>query len=230
MRPFLVPSRHAQRFFGDRLVFWIDPAALRLRLPDRVRVGTADIWLSDRFIDDGDWSGVLRPIEALAEHRDMLELVRFGEGYSEMPIFLELARRIRAGNPATRYGRVLNSEESLHDYFRYFLQLIDSIRDRGFQRQSLLPASRGEGVEVRGKWAARQRDIGVAIGADGSVVRFLGGRHRTAIAQAMSVPAVPVEIRLVHRDFLAAQARTRTVGPAEALLQWVGEQASARRP
>jgi hypothetical protein len=154
----VLPSLYAQWYYGDNLVFWIDPKLLRRRLLDRVSADGADIWLSDRFLDGGDWSEVIRPIEQLAEHRDMLELVAFGPRYPDMPVFGELASRIRSGRPPKRYGKVLDTEDKLHAYFRYFLQLTESIRDRGFQEQSKLPAQPPEGRDVRGKWAARQRN------------------------------------------------------------------------
>ena len=212
---------HAQWYFGDKLVFWIDPKLLRRRLLDRVSADGADFWLSDRFLDGADWSAVIRPVEDLAEHRDMLQLVTYGARYPEMPLFREFASRIRSGQPPKRYGKILDDEDKLHAYFRYFLQLADNIREHGFQQQSALPTRPAEGVEVRGRWAARQRNIGVAIASNGEVLRFLGGRHRTAIAQALSLPAVAVEVRLVHAGWLTLQMIRRGHSPAEALLEWI---------
>lgn len=221
-----IPSVHAQWFFDERLTFWIDPGRLTRRLHDRVSLRGADIWLSDRFVDPGDWSEVIRPVHQLAEHRDMIELVSYGARYPDMPVFRELSDRIGTGRPARRYGQLLNTEEKLHRYFRYFLQLVESIRENGFQEQGRLSAAGpAKGTDARGKkFAGRQRNIGVAIAADGEVLRFLGGRHRTAIAQALLLPAVPVEIRLVQDDWLAKQVEVAGKAPVEALLHWTRSQ------
>jgi hypothetical protein len=58
------------------------------------------------------------------------------------------------------------------------------------------------------------------MSSDGRLLRFLGGRHRLAIAQALKVPAVPVELRLVHLDWLAAEVDRRKRAPAGALKDW----------
>ena len=50
-----------------------------------------------------------------------------------------------------------------------------------------------------------ERDIGVAITETGELIRHLGGKHRTAIAQALNLPTMPVEIRMVHTGWLAKQ-------------------------
>ncbi len=217
----IVPSPHARWFFGDRLVFWTDPARLTTRLYDKVHDGRMGIRLAQRFVDAGDWRDVTGPVADLPEHKDMLALVEFGARYPKMPAFKQMVRGARRNRPVRRYRAFLDTEEKVHAYFRYFLALTENIRTHGFRLQTGLddvaPAS---GVEVRGKFASRQRNIGVAIGPNGRLLRFLGGRHRVAIAQALGLPAVPVEIRLVHVDWLDAEIRRSGLPPAEALCEW----------
>lgn len=215
-----IPSAHARWFFGPDLVFWTDPSTLTHRLHDRVSAGAADIRLGERFVDAGDWTDAVVPLDSIPEHRETVELVRYGARYPDMPAFRTMLARIKKARPVQRYRMRLDSEEKLHAYFAYFLGLIDSIRESGFQEQSALkrpvdPA----GLGVRGKYAYRQRNAGVAIGADGRLLRFLGGRHRTAIAQALGLAAIPVEARLVHVDWLAAVSLGAP--PVEALRSWI---------
>jgi hypothetical protein len=186
--------------------------------------------LSAWFIDAQDWSDVVTPVSRLAEHRETLQLVKFGSRYPEMPEFQKLLRRAKEGRPAPRYGSRLDSEEKIHAYFRYFLRLIDSIRESGFHAQQAMPWARlPSGFGVRGRHALHQRDIGAAIDANGRLLRFLGGRHRTAIAQALAIPAVPVEIRFVHADWLAAEADRAGLDPARALQAWAMRVSAAAR-
>ena len=216
-----VPSAHARWFFGESLVFWTDPAALTMRLPDKVQDGHKPIRLAPHFVDSGDWRHVIAPVADLPEHVETQELVEFGADYPSTPTFQGMMHAIRRGRPLRRYGRPLDTEDKVHAYFRYFLALTDSIRTHGFREQSQAAALvRDPGFAVRGSFALRQRNIGVAMSADGTLLRFLGGRHRLAIAQAVKVPAVPVELRLVHLDWLAAEVARRKRVPAVALKDW----------
>jgi hypothetical protein len=220
-KPAAVPSAHARWFFGKSLVFWTDPAALAMRLPDNVEDGSRLIRLAPQFVDGGDWRHVIMPVADLPEHVETQELVEFGADYPSTPTFQGMIGAIGRGRPFRRYGRPLDTEDKVHAYFRYFLALTDSIRTHGFREQSRIDAlARDAGFEVRGSFALRQRNIGVALSADGSLLRFLGGRHRLAIAQALNLPAVPVELRLVHLDWLAAEVGRRKRAPAGALKDW----------
>lgn len=212
---------HARWFFGQSLVVWADPRKLTLRLHDRVRAGEAEIRLSERFLDAADWTDVLGPVADLAEHRETAELVHHGAAYAGMPMFRTMLERIEKNKPITRYGMRLDSAEKLHAYFGYFLDLIDSIKAHGFQDQRALEGVRVPvGLAVRGRYSTRQRDIGAALDEDGRLLRFLGGRHRTAIAQALGMPAIPVEIRLVHAGWLARESRRADLPPDQAVRQW----------
>ena len=212
---------HARWFFGASLVVWTDPRKLTLRLHDRVRAGEDEIRLSERFLDAADWTDVIGPVVDIAEHGETAELVQYRADYAEMPAFRTMLDRIGKNKPIARYGMRLDSEEKLHAYFRYFLELIDSIKAHGFRDQrSLQGVPVPQGLMVRGRYSRRQRDIGAALGEDGRLLRFLGGRHRTAIAQALRLPAIPVEIRLVHADWLAAEARRAERPADQALRNW----------
>jgi hypothetical protein len=196
-----------------------------MRLPDLVHDETTGIRLAERFLDGADWSAAVSPTADVPEQRDMEELVAYGQSYPEMPVFRWMLDRIDRGRPVQRYRTSIDTEAKAHAYFRYFLTLVESIRTYGFRRRGELhgigtPAAFG----VRGRFALRQREIGAAVASDGRLLRFLGGRHRTAIAQALGVPRVPVEIRLVHADWLAAEAHRAGRPPAEALRQWVRQE------
>lgn len=215
-----VSSTHARWFFGDSLVLWTDPQKLSERLLDRVRGNGRDVRLAERFLDGGDWGDVIVPADT-AESRETAELVQYRTDYPEMPTFRTMLARIRKGGRVGRYRQVIDSEEKLHAYFRYFLELTERIESQGFREQSALgPTEDPLGRAVRGRYADRQRDIGAAVDERGRLLRFLGGRHRTAIAQALKLPVVPVEIRIVHADWLAEECRRTALPPVDALPRW----------
>jgi hypothetical protein len=216
-----VANAHARWYFGRSLAFWADPAALTLRLHDRVHDGRSGIQLSRHFLDKGDWTDIVAPVGDTVEHRETTELVEYGERYKRMPSFRRMVRRARRKKPVRRYGGWLDTEEKIHAYFRYFLDLIESINEHGLQERSSLKRMRVPvGADVRGAHALHQRNIGVAIAADGRLLRFLGGRHRLAIAQALGLAAIPVEIRFVHAEWLAGEVQRSGMPPATALQEW----------
>jgi hypothetical protein len=216
-----VANAHARWYFGRSLAFWAAPAALTLRLHDRVHDGRKGIQLSRYFLDNGDWTDIVARIDDTVEHRETIELVEYGARYARMPSFRRMVRRAHRNKPVRRYGGWLDTEEKIHAYFRYFLDLIESIDKHGLQECSSLTTMRVPvGADVRGAHALHQRNIGVAIAADGRLLRFLGGRHRLAIAQALGLAAVPVEIRFVHAEWLAGEVRRSGLPPATAMQDW----------
>lgn len=217
-----VANAHARWFFGQSLVFWADPGKLQWRLKDCVYDGQSNIQLSRRFIDDGEWTNVITKVADTAEHGETLELVAYGRRYPRSRTFRRMVVRARKNKPMRRYGIRLDTEDKVHAYFRYFLALIDSVRQHGLQDSGALGGLNVPiGVGVRGRHVRDNRNIGVAIASDGRLLRFLGGRHRTAIAQALGLAAVPVEIRLVHAGWLAEETAHTGLTAVKALQDWV---------
>lgn len=221
-----IPRRHAQAYFGDELTVWVDPAQLSMRLRNGVTDGQRSFLLSDRFIDAGNWSGIVEREEGLPEHREMIQLTTRRDGFSEMPAFADLVGSARRDRPQRRNDRALGSEGDVRTYFRHYLTLIESIERDGFQDRRALGRYRLPGQADRARPHAHRRNIGVATGMDGTLFRFLGGRHRLAIAQALGVSAVPVSIRLVHADWLRAEMQRTDADPICALRAWVSSHQS----
>jgi hypothetical protein len=118
-------------------------------------------------------------------------------------------RRVRRGRPSERNGVVLSTAEDVEAYLRYCRALIKSARKHGVVRRRTSGTFRGRWLKHRGARPPlvdlAERDVGVAIGVDGELVRHLGGKHRTAIAQALGMERIPVEVRLVHVGWLAKE-------------------------
>lgn len=109
-------------------------------------------------------------------------------------------------------------------YFGNLAELARSIAESGVVRRSdyRRAAHLFADFSVRRPWIeAVESDIGIAIGAQGEVYRFASGKHRTAIAQALGLASIPVEVRLVHADWLERQVAETGDAPAEALLRGI---------
>ena len=217
-----IPIEHALRFFGGRLILDIQPSRLTHRLMDQVTDGRAAHRLSDWFLDSADWADIREPLEISMIHREMFQVVEFGADYRDTPAFNRLRRIASEGNPAKRFDVVLDSEAKIEAYFVRYSALAEGIRRVGLRRRSAIRGSEAaKGFRVRGRHAFIEREIGVAIDRDGALLRFLGGHHRTAIAQALGLPTMPVEVRMVHADWLRAEAERSGRPPEEALVGWI---------
>ena len=223
-----ITNREARWFFGASLTFWTDPRRLTSRLQEQADDGARPFWLSDRFLDGGDWRALIVSETDLREHREMQELVRHRTDFRAAPTYRDLVRQAVSGMPARRLIMTLDSAAAVDLYFEHYLRLIETIEAEGYRDRyalGLYQPPRGGGLAARLK-GQHKRNIGVAIGPDGGLLRFLGGRHRAAIAQGLGLASVPVEIRLVHAAWLVAECDRTGCNPVEALEAWV----KARRP
>ncbi len=199
----------------------INPALLRRRLSDFVTDGVAAHWVGSWFLDAGDWTLALAPLRGSPVHREIHQLIAADLDFRRIPAYHAQLRAALAGTPVKRNGVQLASVAELDAYYLYCIALIQSIGKLGVLRARLSDLVRISGLK---HVAARpptldlaEGDIGVAINADGEIIRHLGGKHRTAIAQALGIPTIPVEVRFVHVCWLADQARNLGLAPHLAL-------------
>jgi hypothetical protein len=220
-----VNPEHAAWYFGRKLHLDLDPAKLKYRISDWVREPRGMHWVGRSFLDAGDWSAALSPLERSPIHREMHDIVVAGAEFRSTATYRNFLRAIKRGRPMLRNNVRLADEDAIEAYLKYCRGLIKSMRKRGALRRAVSGAFHG--MRVR-HWDARsplydssERDIGVAIDADGSIIRVLGGKHRTAIAQALKLPTIPVEIRMVHVHWLRQQAEETGLPPHLALAEGV---------
>ncbi|WP_132255552.1 hypothetical protein [Methylobacterium segetis] len=213
----------AERLFGSTLLIGIDPARLEHQLIDTVRAGAEATRLSHWFLDRGDWSGALvrlgdsdvgREIDAVFDHAEQPE---------EAPAFRALLAHAEAGHAQVRNGLALADAATIRAYFAHNAALRASIERDGLKPRSEVAARTARafsGSAVRSRKAERlERDIGIAIGAEGEPIRMIGGHHRTAIARRLGLPRIPVQIRLVHAEWLRGWISRTGLGPARALAE-----------
>lgn len=196
-------------YFGPALRLWIDPSSLQHRLSDFVEDAGDARWIGSYFLDGADWSAAVKPLRSSPTHREMTELVEAGLDFREVRRYRRLQRVIEGGRPKQRSGALISTVEELDGYFRYCVALARSLREHGVAPRSEARRLRLPFFERRHTWfrplELTERDIGVAIDRDGRLIRHLGGKHRTALAQALGVARIPVEVRMVHVDWLARQ-------------------------
>lgn len=211
----------ARLVFGKALRLFVDPAAITLRLADALNDGARTRSIDGAFLDGGDWRAVTYPLADSRAHREMLDICRFRDGFRRSSRYRVLADRIRAGERVRRNGATLRDVDDLDTLYLRRLALVESLERNGPRSvRELARAHRRLGDAGRRRSALREmveRDIGVAVTAEGALVRHACGRHRFAACQGLGLARVPVEVRLVHAGWLANEARRLGLPPHRAL-------------
>lgn len=213
---------YVERAYRQHLVTEIDPSRLKRRLIDVISDGTQHARLSHWFLDGADWEQALVPLNTSDVHQEMEAVFQPPEALSDTPAYRKLLSLAASGRPQTHNGVSLTSPELIINYFEHYRNLKDSISQHGFlSRHDVLHgiSDQFSDSKVRSKKAElREREVGVAIAADGELVRMVGGHHRTAIAQHLKLSRIPIQIRLVHKNWLFRQMHDMRLSPKEALV------------
>ncbi len=216
---------HAIRYFGAALHLEVDPLRLEHRISDWVEDQHGVRWIGTSFLDSADWSAAITPLDESPIHREMQEIVAAGGDLHDTRAYRNLMLGIKLGTPSRRNKVRLASAEAVEAYLRYCRDLIKSMRKRGALRHSQSWAFHRLRVKHRDARSpvhdSTERDIGVAIAGNGELIRHLGGKHRTAIAQALRLPSLPVEVRMVHTAWLQQQIERTGLPPHLALADGV---------
>lgn len=200
---FWLPQAYALRRFGSRLDLIIPADGLEALMLDVVEVGQRGFHSGRWFIGAGDWSGVLLPFIRHQISREAQELKAAALRFRDTRCYTAYRRRAEVGKPMVRNRLVLDTPAAVDAYFEGFVALFESIAEHGLRRRADFSA-RGNWRVGRRRWLAElgEQDIGVALAADGRLVKLPGGQHRFAIARALDLQEVPVQVRLLHVDAL----------------------------
>jgi hypothetical protein len=192
-----VPAK-AVRDFANRLLYgrdaplsdeglWVDPSAISaLYLPDgtarapRFRRGHSGL------VRAGDWDLSRRPLEDGLKDRACRARFVAGQSWEETGLFDALLARI-ARDGACDGCRTLAELKA-----RY--AAIDRLFDEVARTGRLRPQA-----ELPGRFRREHGGVFVHVARDGSLMRAGGGIHRHAIARILGLPAMPVQVGVVHR-------------------------------
>ena len=208
-----VPIKLARRALGRLLVHQVSPTALRRELVGHGTRGRP-------FIDARDWDKI-RPPYMGKVHRFVRQLAQHGRAYREMPVYATLQKRASLGKPVVINSVVLDSEAVIDAYCERYLQLIESIRRSGFLTRDEVARSTIDPLIRRAKTEESERDVQIAIGPNGELFRLGTGRHRTAIAKVLGLERMPVEIRVMHAEWLSKLVERSGKSPLDTLLDWL---------
>lgn len=87
--------------------------------------------------------------------------------------------------------------EDLDTYFTILLSAYSSIKKYGFKTQAELSASDPDKIRRKG----REDEIQVYLGRNGQLILGRGGTHRLLMAGLLNLERIPVQVRLVHKNW-----------------------------
>lgn len=203
---FAFPLAYALRVFGQRLEIRVPLSVLTHRLHDWVEYGGLAQHASSSFVCMGEWHGLLAPTTNYAVMREAMQLYKARLHYKLTKVYERFYNLAQEGKPVWRNQVALNSQERIDDYFERFVALFHSIQAHGVVSVNRLKGHLTEKFQPsasrRRKTEWGERDIGVAIGPAGELVLLPGGKHRLAVATVLKISHVPVQVRMVHVDWL----------------------------
>lgn len=137
------------------------------------------------FIWDGDWDlrrSDLRIDYWIAHMRDLDENRNHLERTQKYQALMD---DLKAGKPFRSHqeGIYLDTPERILDYLSVYLGFLDNMAEHGYDTR-------------------RAKDgLGVVISREGRILKINRGLHRLAMAQWLGLPAIPVHVQHVHRQW-----------------------------
>lgn len=188
------PQDLVEHLVGDLPVIRVDPLQIVHFIP---RTDLFRRLRRRRFFVNGDWDRGLPSFSFHQTHRIMRDLFadpardRLGSSLA----FKRIQMLINAGRPVSSRSKLLDTDADIIGYLNRCLDLRDSLLQHGF----------------RNTGDPEDREIGLAVGADGRLHHFSHGKHRLAQAQLLGLSSVEARIRIVHPQWYIGHPRWQAV-------------------
>jgi hypothetical protein len=158
-------------------ILWVSPDDVAATTAERI-----DESLRGRVID-GDWDRAALPLRSLALRRGLEQRIVEGRDWYDTELAPD---RFVAEAPNVGTRLTTDDPEALAERYRRLDALIGSL-----QRDGWLPHH-----DVGAPFV---REMAVAVGRDGALLRNSGGLHRLIVAQLLGLPRIPCRVLVEHR-------------------------------
>lgn len=227
-RSFAVGFDDIAELIGDELLISVHPKLLQLQLANSIKVEGKSCATTDFFVGQGDWLPWLADIEKSRVFREARQLQNHAYRVRPTPAYKHYVKLIETKVPFTLNHVAIDSVETLEDYFKNFRRMFRRAEEHGIVMRSSTEINETSGVgptnSARPIWTEyAERNVGVAIGADGSLYRLGPGQHRTAVAKLLKLTSMPCEVRMIHLDWLLQLMKQHDMPADQALLQGLSE-------
>lgn len=199
----IYPQGSVAELIGTQPVIRVDPNRIACLIPRKKRFRALR---RRKFFVNGDWDQDLPPFAQYHIYKIMRDLLaepdreRLGDSLA----FKRMRNMLDMDQPVTIRGKLLKTDAQIIEDLNQRLDLHDSLLKNGYQEIT----------------DPDDREIGLAVGADGQLHHFSHGKHRLALSQLMKLESVRVKIRIVHPQWYITQRRRHLhLSAGEALVQ-----------
>ncbi|MEH6403326.1 MAG: hypothetical protein V7750_08135 [Sneathiella sp.] len=193
-RQFSLDPIFARCLFGEKLILSVPTQIIQRHTNPWLTLFGKNYCIQDYFLCDAQLDGVAGEISNLFTIREAEELIALGWDYRKAECYQNYRIALKANKLIRRQNVLLDSIEKIDQYFEKFKALHDSIKKHG-----LVSSNSNSSIK---KSILTQRNIGVAIDQNGTLIKLSNGKHRYALAHALNLPFIPVEINMVHCGLL----------------------------
>ena len=169
---------------------FLDPASINLRFVAKDPYDVMDFRRKNSGeVRDGDWDLIARPLLDDIKFQSCKARFLDGVAWEDTPIFAKLSEEIAQGG----------SPDDCHtiDDLKLRYQNLDKLWDIVTRTQELKPKTR-----LPDFFRREHGGIFVHLNRHGQAMRYGGGMHRFSIARLAKLPAIPVQVGVVHKDFV----------------------------
>ncbi len=191
-RSFIDP-RGLQSNLGEYRILYIPIENIKFHISDWIVLDKKEFHISDYFTIDGEWERCKKDINNMYPYIEAVELIKNDWKHRDTLAYKKYTKELQDGTPRRRQQILLDSIEKIDTYFLRYKSLYNSI-----SKQGLLSNLEASKLNL----TYQDREIGVAIDKDTTLVKLPGAQHRLALAKAMGIKKVPVEIRMIHLDLI----------------------------
>jgi hypothetical protein len=141
---------------------------------------------------EGNWDLNVKNIDqyyrdASQSYRSVHQILKEGYHYTECDEYKAKLRTINNKKSTARGSSV----DELNSYFENLLDIVESVKNDGYQSQNMINGDPND-------------EVGVFIGRDGDIIKpedKFSGTHRFAIARCLGIESICVQILAVHEDW-----------------------------
>ncbi len=197
---FFVPSSIARAALGNHRLMRLPTEAL----VDELSFGFKHLHKSGtrNFVCAGDAESYLVPVAQKVADGEARQLLAADLEFRSTKAYAHRIRMVENGDVQLFHRRNMRSRDDVDAYFNYMCELIRSMKQHGCVSRYDTSRDVSSAVPEFSPDKGQEFDIGIAIGPAGQTWMFWTGHHRLQIARMLGIEEIPVEVHLVHWQWL----------------------------
>lgn len=196
------------KYFNQDLIIFIETEKISHFITSWVYSNSTYVHSSDYFLTNFNLLKHCKEINQIPTIKIIEDLQSENFIHKNTKYYKKLNDSIKNNKPIIKQQILLNTEEKVTNYFKKIHTLHQSIMENGLISN----------VEFS-KYGKQHldREIGIAINNDGTIIKLQGGQHRFSIAKLQKIEKIPVEIRLIHKDVIENISNRYKISSVEAI-------------